>query len=87
MQKKGSHLPIAEWMRNEPLNRVVEERLERLKKRGLFAQEEISRRLDGFYAHRLSYAIVWQLVSVEMWLEAFMDGRGSEPKQSYQVPL
>jgi asparagine synthase (glutamine-hydrolysing) len=73
MKKKGFGLPIGEWIAG-PLKPFVEDKIRSLKKRNLLASQGLDRIMREYGAGRRSHMQVWMLVSVEMWLERFIDG-------------
>ncbi len=73
MGKKGFSLPVGEWIEGA-MKPLVTEKLSQLKKRDLFSPNAVDDILSKYYARRRSSLQVWLLVSLEMWLERFMDG-------------
>jgi asparagine synthase (glutamine-hydrolysing) len=73
MGKKGFSMPVGEWIRGA-MKPLVSDRLSRLGKRDIFSRHAIDDIVREYYARRRSALQVWLLVSVEMWLERFIDG-------------
>jgi asparagine synthase (glutamine-hydrolysing) len=72
MKKKGFDLPTDQWMRG-PLRDIVYQNLERLLKRDIFNPREVWQIYSEWRSRRRMFRSVWQLVSTEMWLKAFID--------------
>jgi asparagine synthase (glutamine-hydrolysing) len=70
--KKGFDLPSDRWMRGW-LYPFIQEKLTTLSRRGLFRPEAIWRIHREWGGRCRSFRSVWELVSVEMWLEMFID--------------
>ncbi|MCC7483946.1 MAG: asparagine synthase (glutamine-hydrolyzing) [Burkholderiales bacterium] len=70
--KKGFDLPTDRWMRGR-LAGFVRGKLERLCGRGLVRPEAVRRVYREWRLRARSFRGVWQLVSVELWLERFID--------------
>ncbi len=71
-RKKGFSLPMDRWMRGK-LSDFVEKMLTRLSQRGIFDPEAIWRIHRQWKMRARSFRSVWELVSVEIWLENFID--------------
>jgi asparagine synthase (glutamine-hydrolysing) len=72
MNKKGFGLPVEHWMRGT-LKPLVQEKINGLKMRGILKNGIIDNMLQGFYVRNNNYQQLWFLVSLELWLEAFID--------------
>jgi asparagine synthase (glutamine-hydrolysing) len=72
MKKKGFVMPMDHWMRSQ-LKTLVMEKIDVLKKRGIFDSAEVDGLMSGFYMTKDSYLKLWLLVTVELWLESFID--------------
>ncbi len=72
MKKKGFSLPMAHWIKNE-LNPYALSKLEALAQRDLFCKKTIWDIWDNFNKGTMDSRYVWQLVSVEAWLELFFN--------------
>jgi len=72
MQKKGFGLPVKYWMTSS-LKPMIKKKIESLKKRGVMNPEEIERIKDSFEQGKTQYQQLWFLVSLELWLEMFID--------------
>ena len=72
MPKKGFRLPVEPWLRG-PLKGLVEDKLHRLKQRDLWNSDTIQHAYGEFLAGRYPYQHIWHLVSVELWMESFID--------------
>jgi asparagine synthase (glutamine-hydrolysing) len=72
--KQGFAFPLEHWMRNE-LESVVRDTLAdaRVARRGLFRPAAVRALVDAFYAGRLPYPVIWQLVVLEQWLTRNVD--------------
>ena len=71
MKKKGFGLPVRQWM-HSGLRPLVHDKIRVLKAREIFnppALDQLNRR---FYQGNDDYSQLWLLVSIELWLEAFM---------------
>jgi asparagine synthase (glutamine-hydrolysing) len=75
-KKAGFGAPIRSWLRG-PLRPMVEELLseETVRRRGLFRPEEVKRIIDANLSGREDYNLqVFQLLTFELWQQAFIDG-------------
>jgi asparagine synthase (glutamine-hydrolysing) len=75
-KKAGFGAPIRSWLRG-PLRPMVDELLseETVKRRGLFRPEEIRRIIDANLSGREDCNLqVFQLLTFELWQQAFIDG-------------
>jgi asparagine synthase (glutamine-hydrolysing) len=70
--KKGFSMPVTNWMHGE-MKGLIEEKLNKLKKRKIFKNEKIDFFKDRFYANRDSYHKLFFLFSVELWMESLID--------------
>jgi asparagine synthase (glutamine-hydrolysing) len=70
--KRGFDLPTDRWMRGR-LRAFVQAKLASLCERSLFRPEAVWRVFREWRMRMRSFRGVWQLVSVELWLEQFMD--------------
>jgi asparagine synthase (glutamine-hydrolysing) len=75
--KRGFDLPTDRWMRGR-LAELVRTKLDRLCERGLFQPETVWRIFREWRMRLRSFRGIWQLVSVELWLERFIDGTTKE---------
>ena len=75
MKKKGFSLPVKQWM-HSALHDLVNDKIASLKQRGIFRAAAVGTLYQRFYTHRELYAKLWFLVSLEMWLEEFIDSHG-----------
>lgn len=71
--KKGFEMPVAYWMRGE-LKSMVENKLEKLKKRTILNNKKIDELTYRFYTHKDGYQKLFFLFSLELWMEAMIDG-------------
>ena len=74
-KKAGFGAPIRSWLRG-PLRPMVDELLseETVRRRGLFRPEEVKRIIDANLSGREDYNLqVFQLLTFELWQQAFMD--------------
>ncbi len=71
-RKKGFDLPTDRWMRGG-LEDFVNGKLHSLCTRGIFSPEAVWRIYRQWRMRCRSFRSVWELVSVEMWFELFMD--------------
>ncbi|UCE55989.1 MAG: asparagine synthase (glutamine-hydrolyzing) [Desulfobacterales bacterium] len=74
--KKGFGMPVAYWMRGE-LKSMVENKLEKLKKRNVLKNKKIDELKYRFYANKDGYQKLFFLFSIELWMEAMIDGERS----------
>ncbi|STX93526.1 asparagine synthetase, glutamine-hydrolyzing [Legionella londiniensis] len=74
MKKKGFDLPMDFWIRHV-LNDLVQDKLNALSKRNLFHPRAIQSVAASFQKKRCDDYTLWQLVGIELWLEAFIDVR------------
>jgi asparagine synthase (glutamine-hydrolysing) len=75
-KKAGFGAPIRSWLRG-PLQPMVNDLLsaETIKRRGLFRPEEVKRVIDANLSGREDYNLqVFQLLTLELWQRAFIDG-------------
>jgi asparagine synthase (glutamine-hydrolysing) len=70
--KRGFDLPTDRWMRGR-LARFVQEKLASLCERSLFQPAAVWRVYREWKMRMRSFRGVWELVSVELWLEQFID--------------
>jgi len=71
MKKKGFGLPLEQWVKGR-LVELVCEKLESLKKREIFSENEIQKRYDEYKHGKRSAIQIWHLVATEMWFEKFL---------------
>jgi asparagine synthase (glutamine-hydrolysing) len=87
-KKSGFAAPIGEWLRG-PLAPMTNELLldGRLRHRGIFNHAEVTRLWQehrsgqGDHRHRL-----WQLIMLELWFRAFIDGTGQPVETTVAAP-
>jgi asparagine synthase (glutamine-hydrolysing) len=72
MKKKGFSLPVGQWMQSI-LSELVQEKNKSLKKRDIFNDIFIDHLNRKLHRDKVNYYKLWFLVSLEMWLECFMD--------------
>lgn len=72
MKKKGFTVPPKYWM-SEEMKKLTRDKLEGLKKRGMFNPEEIENIYSRFI--NIDPRKVWHLVMTEVWFEEFIDGQ------------
>ena len=72
MRKRGFSMPLGELMRGTR-NNLVTEKIEALKKRGLFRPEVVSEFVQDYRQGRRHHSQVWLLASIEMWMESMID--------------
>jgi asparagine synthase (glutamine-hydrolysing) len=75
-KKAGFGAPIRSWLRG-PLRPMVDDLLseETVKRRGLFRPEEVRRVIEANLSGREDYNLqVFQLLTLELWQRAFIDG-------------
>src|SRR6266481_4390088 len=75
-KKAGFGAPIRSWLRG-PLRPMVDDLLskETVRRRGLFRPEEVRRVIDANLSGREDYNLqVFQLLTLELWQRAFIDG-------------
>lgn len=68
--KTGFTLPVDSWFKG-PLKPLVEDVLSSLKARDLFVSDEIERVWTSFLEGKRSREHIWQLISIEYWLQNF----------------
>ncbi len=75
--KRGFEMPVASWMQME-LREIVEDTLSEASvlRRGLFRPEQVRAIYQAFLNGNGPYLRVWALVVLELWMRAFIDGRG-----------
>ena len=66
--KQGFAFPLEHWMRG-PLRPLVEDALLSAAARGLFDADGVEALWQEFLQGRQPYAVVWQLVILELWLQ------------------
>lgn len=71
-KKKGFDLPTDRWMRGV-LKEMVHDRLSSLANRGIFHPEVIWSIYNQWRVNARSFRSVWALVSVDLWMEKFID--------------
>ncbi len=72
MKKKGFDLPMDFWIK-DVLQDLVKDKLHALCKRDLFNPKAIMNVSKNFFKGRCDDYTLWQLVGIELWLEAFID--------------
>jgi asparagine synthase (glutamine-hydrolysing) len=71
--KMGFPVPLSEWYREGPVRDFVHDTLmgQRARERGIFDTAKVAELLD----HERAYGRgIWGLLSLELWLQAYMDG-------------
>jgi asparagine synthase (glutamine-hydrolysing) len=87
-KKQGFPIPISVWMRNE-VRHYVRDILspDSLRRRGIFNETYVERLLDeherGFADHG---ALLWSLLSIELWHERFLSQPAGQPPVAPVVP-
>jgi len=71
-RKKGFDLPTDRWLRG-CLKAFTRDKLKTLGERGIFCPRMINRIYSEWEMKARSFRSVWELVSVEMWFEMFID--------------
>ncbi len=71
-KKKGFDLPTDRWLRGR-LKSFTQEKLRALSERGVFSPKMIWKIYAEWKMRARSFRSVWELVSVEMWFEQFID--------------
>lgn len=79
MRKKGFSLPLAAWIKG-PLAPLVQRTLDRLQQRDLVRPGVVGACFDAHQRGQLPAQRLWHLVSLELWLERFMDRWQPEPR-------
>jgi asparagine synthase (glutamine-hydrolysing) len=77
--KMGFPVPLSEWYRGGRVRDFVRDTLmgQRARERGLFQTANVSALLD----HERAYGRgIWGLLSLELWMQAFLDGTASAPR-------
>ncbi len=72
MKKKGFSLPLEHWMKQD-LRLEVEKRIQNLMSRDLVNPKYIEKCFDQYLMGKISHYKIWHMVSLEMWLEEFID--------------
>lgn len=73
MEKKGFRLPVGRWL-NGPLKALAEQKLEQVCERDFFNPDYVRNNWQRFQEGKLHHERIWQLVAVELWMEAFFSG-------------
>ena len=71
--KMGFPVPLSEWYREGPVRDFVHDTLmgQRARERGIFDTDKVAALLD----HERAYGRgIWGLLSLELWMQAYMDG-------------
>lgn len=71
--KMGFPVPLSEWYRQGPVREFVRDTLlgNQAKTRGFIKSEDVEKRLDQ---ERTYGRGIWGLLSLELWMQAFLDG-------------
>jgi asparagine synthase (glutamine-hydrolysing) len=80
-RKAGFGAPVRGWLANE-LRPLVDDVLseDAIRARGLFRPEAVRTVLDDFRSGRRDTALqIWQLLTLELWQQVFIDGRSGPP--------
>ncbi len=72
MRKKGFSLPLGQWVRG-PLAPLVARSLESLMRRDIVRPEAVKECMRSYREGRLPVQRIWHLVSLELWMERFID--------------
>lgn len=72
MKKKGFSLPLDLWMKKD-LRPEVEKRIQNLMSRDLVNSEYVAKCFNEYLVGKISHYKIWHMVSLEMWLEEFID--------------
>ncbi|MGD9855318.1 MAG: asparagine synthetase B, partial [Planctomycetaceae bacterium] len=78
--KAGFFAPVDGWLAGE-LRPLVEDLLNerQVRERGLFRPEQVRRLIDDHRAGRRNWSMqIWQLLTLELWMQTFCDGRHVE---------
>ena len=81
--KAGFAAPIDYWLAHE-LKEMVDDLLSesQVRRRGLFAPQIIRELIAQHRSGRHDWSMqIWQLLTLELWMQVFMDGSGSTMKQ------
>lgn len=71
MGKKGFRLPLKFYMKGL-LRPFVKEKIEKLQQRDIFDPHVIQEYYEGYLSGTQAFDEIWQLVSVEMWMDKFI---------------
>jgi asparagine synthase (glutamine-hydrolysing) len=72
MAKKGFGLPMAQWIQG-PLREFIDSKLSALSRSPIFRRDAMAGIRQRLAAHSYESRKTWQLVSTQMWLEAFFE--------------
>ncbi len=72
MPKKGFAMPMDLWMRSR-LRPLINQKIREVKNRGIFDAQRIDELVNDFDSGKASHSKLWLLVTVELWLETFID--------------
>jgi asparagine synthase (glutamine-hydrolysing) len=84
-KKQGFPIPIAFWLRNEARS-FTRDILSptSLRRRGLLNPSVVERLICEHEQRRADHsALLWGLISLELWQRVFLDSRASKPSTSY----
>jgi asparagine synthase (glutamine-hydrolysing) len=70
--KAGFSVPLHAWVDGE-LRPVVDEKMKRLRERDLFRTDVLDRFQREYQNGQRNWHDIWQLVSIELWMEALVD--------------
>jgi asparagine synthase (glutamine-hydrolysing) len=79
--KAGFFAPVDNWLAGE-LRPLVDDLLNErhVRDRGLFRPEQVRRLIDDQRTGRRNWSMqIWQLLTLELWMQSFCDGRFAEP--------
>ncbi len=85
--KAGFFAPVDGWLAGD-LKQMVDDLLceENVRRRGLFRPEQVRRMIDEHRSSRRNWSMqIWQLLTLEIWMQTFCDTRHSEQAVSMTV--
>lgn len=87
--KAGFAAPVDYWLAHD-LKEMVDDLLapSQIRKRGLFRPDVVCRFIDEHRAGRQDWSMqLWQFLTLELWIETFLDGRASKFESDYAPPV
>ncbi|MBV9182055.1 MAG: asparagine synthase (glutamine-hydrolyzing) [Acidobacteria bacterium] len=79
--KAGFAAPVDYWLAHE-LREMVDDLLSesQIRRRALFSAQKVRSLVEEHRAGRADWSMqIWQLLTLEIWMETFLDGAGEEP--------